>query len=122
MNAVQRLLNESETSTTVRELCAEYRANNRITRDEYEYYDVKRGLRDRKGAGVLCGLTEVSEVNGSRVIDGVKTEIDGVPYLVGHTREYVKAAVPWEESRKGTMGTGVCSRLLTDEILLLSEM
>ena len=30
---VQRLINESETSTTVSELCAEYRANNVISKD-----------------------------------------------------------------------------------------
>ena len=74
--------------------------------------DRKMSLEYRK-----CFLGDKKEV-----LFEEKTEIDGVPYLVGHTREYVKAAVPWEESRKGTMGTGVCSRLLTDEILLLSEM
>ena len=74
--------------------------------------DRKMSLEYRKGF-----LGEKKEV-----LFEEKTVIDGVPYLVGHTREYVKAAVPWEESRKGTMGTGVCSRLLTDEILLLSEM
>ena len=74
--------------------------------------DRKMSLEYRKGF-----LGEKKEV-----LFEEKTEINGVPYLVGHTREYVKAAVPWEENRKGTMGTGVCSRLLTDEILLLSEM
>ena len=50
---------------------------NLIAPELYSEYDVKRGLRDRNGAGVLCGLTEVSEVNGSRTVDGVKTEIEG---------------------------------------------
>ena len=27
----------------------------------YEKYDVKRGLRDVNGNGVVCGLTEISE-------------------------------------------------------------
>jgi citrate synthase len=49
----------------------------------YTTYDVKRGLRDQNGKGVLCGLTEVSEVNGTKVIDGVKTEIDGEFYYRG---------------------------------------
>ena len=30
-----------------------------------------------------------------------KIVIDGTEYLVGHTREYVKAAIPWEEGKKG---------------------
>ena len=29
----------------------------------YEKYDVKRGLRDLNGNGVVCGLTEISEIN-----------------------------------------------------------
>ena len=28
----------------------------------YEKYDVKRGLRDINGNGVVCGLTEISEI------------------------------------------------------------
>ena len=44
---MERLINESASSTTVSELCAEYRANNQITKDEYELYHVKRGLRNR---------------------------------------------------------------------------
>ncbi|MBQ9081862.1 MAG: citrate synthase, partial [Clostridia bacterium] len=56
---------------------------NLIEPELYTKYDVKRGLRDRGGAGVLCGLTEVSEVNGTRMIDGVKTEIDGELFYRG---------------------------------------
>ncbi len=66
----------------------------------YDVYDVKRGLRDRKGAGVLCGLTEVSEVNGSRVIDGVKTEIVGELFYRGvNVRDIVADCV--RENRFG---------------------
>ncbi len=57
--------------------------DNKIEPSLYDTYDVKRGLRDRKGAGVLCGLTEVSEVNGSKIIDGVKTEIEGELFYRG---------------------------------------
>lgn len=32
----------------------------------YEKYDVKRGLRDINGNGVVCGLTEISEIVSSR--------------------------------------------------------
>ncbi len=50
---------------------------NIIDPELYTINDVKRGLRDKDGKGVLCGLTEVSEVNAFRTIDGVKTPIEG---------------------------------------------
>lgn len=62
---------------------AENSAKNVIDPALYGKYDVKRGLRDRNGAGVLCGLTEVSEVNGTKMIDGVKTEIEGELFYRG---------------------------------------
>ena len=36
-----------------------------IDLDKYNKYDVKRGLRDNDGHGVLVGLTEISEINAS---------------------------------------------------------
>ena len=38
----------------------------------YEKYDVKRGLRDLKGQGVLTGLTESSEIISKTVDESVK--------------------------------------------------
>ena len=43
----------------------------------YEQYDVKKGLRDRNGKGVIVGLTSVSEVNGSVEINGEKIPSPG---------------------------------------------
>ena len=48
-----------------------------------------------------------------------KIVIDGTEYLVGHTREYVKAAIPWEEGKKGAMITGIMASMLNDEVFLL---
>ena len=45
--------------------------------DLYEKYDVKKGLRDSKGNGVVVGLTTVSEVNGTNKVDGVKVPCEG---------------------------------------------
>ena len=36
----------------------------------YGKYDVKRGLRDINGKGVLAGLTQVSNVQAVKVVDG----------------------------------------------------
>ena len=77
MSNVQRLINESETSTTVSELCAEYRANNVISKDEYEYFRVKRGLRNQDGTGVMAGLTHVCNVHGYLIDDGDKVPDKG---------------------------------------------
>ena len=38
-----------------------------IDQDLYEKYDVKRGLRDANGRGVLTGLTEISDVVPTRL-------------------------------------------------------
>lgn len=81
---MERLINESASSTTVSELCAEYRANNQITKDEYELYHVKRGLRNRDGTGVMAGLTHVCNVHGYLISDGVKIPDSGPPHIPQH--------------------------------------
>ena len=37
---------------------------------DYTKYDVKRGLRDLNGKGVLAGLTQISNVKATKVVDG----------------------------------------------------
>ena len=74
---MERLINESASSTTVSELCAEYRANNQITKDEYELYHVKRGLRNRDGTGVMAGVTQIGNVMGYYVQDGERIPAPG---------------------------------------------
>lgn len=49
----------------------------------YTKYEVKRGLRDLDGKGVLTGLTEISTINSSRMIDGVSTPIEGELFYRG---------------------------------------
>lgn len=58
-----------------------------IDQNLYQEYDVKRGLRDSTGKGVLTGLTEVSDVSGYRVVDGVKEPADGMLYYQGYDVE-----------------------------------
>lgn len=55
-----------------------------IAPELYEQYDVKRGLRDKNGKGVLCGLTEISEVNSWAVVDGEKRPVPGELYYRGY--------------------------------------
>ena len=57
--------------------------------DLYAEYDVKRGLRDSSGKGVLTGLTEISDVVSFGYIDGEKVPIDGELYYQGVNVEVV---------------------------------
>ena len=50
----------------------------------YLEYDVKRGLRESGGKGVLTGLTEISDVTGFAVRGGKKYPIDGELYYQGY--------------------------------------
>ena len=50
----------------------------------YTEYGVKRGLRDINGKGVLVGITNISEVNSQRVIDGKNVPIPGELYYRGY--------------------------------------
>jgi threonylcarbamoyladenosine tRNA methylthiotransferase MtaB len=45
--------------------------------------------------------------------------IGGQAYMMGHTRQYVKAAIPFEEGLKNTTVKGRLTEKLSDEILLL---
>ncbi len=62
-------------------------ANSEIDPSLYLQYNVKRGLRDATGKGVLTGLTELSEVQGHAMVDGVDTEIEGVLRYRGYAIE-----------------------------------
>jgi citrate synthase len=62
-----------------------------IDQDLYDKYDVKRGLRNNNGTGVLVGLTRVAEVSGYYVEDGVKKAKIGNLYYRGiDIRDVVK--------------------------------
>lgn len=51
--------------------------NDPIDNELYVKYDVKRGLRDSEGKGVLAGLTKIGTVEGFEVVDGKKIAIPG---------------------------------------------
>ncbi|MBP3866976.1 MAG: citrate/2-methylcitrate synthase [Eggerthellaceae bacterium] len=57
---------------------------NSIDPSFYERYDVKRGLRNADGTGVLAGVTNISNVHGYVVSDGVKVADKGSLLLRGY--------------------------------------
>ena len=48
--------------------------------------------------------------------------LDGAAYMTGHTREYVKAAVPCGGAERNTLVTGTADSMLTDEIILCNML
>ncbi|MBP5261593.1 MAG: citrate/2-methylcitrate synthase [Clostridiales bacterium] len=72
----------SKISEDIEEL-SKYCINDKIDLDLYGKYDVKRGLRDLNGKGVLTGLTEVSEIVSSKIVDGQTVQCDGELYYRG---------------------------------------
>ena len=58
-------------------LCEEYKKYNYIDPAYYDKYDVKRGLRNANGSGVMAGLTNICNVHGYVVSDGEKVPAEG---------------------------------------------
>ena len=56
----------------------------RIDPKFYSQYDVKKGLRDLDGRGVLAGLTEISEVKATAEVDGKRVPAPGELYYRGY--------------------------------------
>ena len=69
-------------------LCQEH---SEIDSSLYAKYDVKRGLRDLNGKGVLTGLTEISEIQSSKVVDGKTVPCEGKLFYRGYDVEELVA-------------------------------
>ncbi|MBE6829377.1 MAG: citrate synthase, partial [Ruminococcaceae bacterium] len=61
----------------LKSLCDEFRANNKIPQDKFELYQVKRGLRNPDGTGVMAGLTTICNVHGYLIADGERIPDEG---------------------------------------------
>ena len=55
-----------------------FKAINSIEAAEYEQFDVKRGLRNADGTGVVAGLTNIANVHGYVVSDNEKIADEGL--------------------------------------------
>ena len=58
-------------------LCQEYQRNNHIDPGEFTRWEVKRGLRNADGTGVVAGITEIANVRGYYIQDGEREPMDG---------------------------------------------
>ena len=73
----------SENTTTIQKLADLCVANGQINPELYTKYDVKRGLRDINGKGVLAGLTEISEIRQNKIVDGKTVPCEGKLFYRG---------------------------------------
>ena len=63
------------------------RAHDAIDRRLYDEYGVNCGLRDENGNGVLTGLTNISKIVSSKIVDGKKESCDGQLWYRGYRVE-----------------------------------
>ncbi|MDD3832885.1 MAG: citrate/2-methylcitrate synthase [Oscillospiraceae bacterium] len=64
-------------NSTLTSLCQEFIKNNHIDTAKYEQYEVKRGLRNPDGSGVVAGLTMICNVHGYVINEGEKSPVEG---------------------------------------------
>ncbi|HHT98272.1 MAG TPA: citrate/2-methylcitrate synthase [Clostridiales bacterium] len=76
-------MNYSEITPEIKELAELCKKNNCIQAELYQKYDVKRGLRDVNGKGVLTGLTEICEITSYDEVDGKMIPADGKLFYRG---------------------------------------
>lgn len=78
-------VNSENLEEKINELTEYSRRSGKIDVSLYTEYDVKRGLRDSSGQGVLTGLTEISDVLAFDVDEnGEKYPVDGSLYYQGY--------------------------------------
>ena len=63
------------------------RKNDSIAPRLYDEYGVNKGLRDENGNGVLEGLTNISKITSSKIVDGQKIPCDGELWYRGYRVE-----------------------------------
>ena len=84
----------SDNTPEIVELSKLSEAADQIENDLFIKYDVKRGLRDLNGKGVLTGLTRISEIIAKEVVDGKEIPKDGEIYFRGYdVHNLIDAAV-----------------------------
>lgn len=74
--------------------------NNHIDKEYYEKYQVKRGLRNQDGTGVLAGITNICNVHGYVVSEGEKIPAEGELTFRGYSIRDLVANVQ-KENRFG---------------------
>ncbi|MCR5153258.1 MAG: citrate/2-methylcitrate synthase [Lachnospiraceae bacterium] len=74
-------LKVKEYAESMQDLCVK---NDSIEAGMFEKYGVNLGLRDVNGNGVLTGLTNISQITSSQMIDGRKVPAEGALWYRGY--------------------------------------
>ncbi len=74
----------SQITPYIMELADKGRASDIIDEELFIQYDVKRGLRDLNGKGVLAGLTNISDVRAKKIVDGEEVPCHGELFYRGY--------------------------------------
>ncbi|MBO4954375.1 MAG: citrate/2-methylcitrate synthase [Clostridia bacterium] len=108
-----KTFSEKECNALVSELSVRASGVNHISPDRFTRYNVKRGLRNEDGTGVLTGLTKLGDVHGYVVSEGERVPVDGVLTYRGiDIRDIVENC--WKEKRHGF--DEVCYLLLLGQL------
>ncbi|MBP5793977.1 MAG: citrate synthase, partial [Spirochaetaceae bacterium] len=76
-------------SSFINKLSTLTKTNDPIDPSLYQTYDVKRGLRNTDGRGVLVGLTKIGDVVGYEMVNNQKVAIPGKLYYRGYDVEKI---------------------------------
>lgn len=79
MNSFINPLTDQTTQSLVEELNKSYKINP----DYFNRFNVKRGLRNSDGTGVMAGITKISSVDGYYIEDGERVPKEGHLYFRG---------------------------------------
>lgn len=69
------------------------RTNDAIAPRLYDEYGVNLGLRDENGNGVLTGLTNISKIVSSKIVDGRKISCEGELWYRGYRIEQLLGSI-----------------------------
>ena len=70
-------INSQVSAEDIKELCDQILKYNYINPDDFNRFNVKRGLRNSDGTGVMAGISRVCSVEGYYVSDGERIPKDG---------------------------------------------
>lgn len=80
-------MDETNITLKIEKLAQLCRENCQIDPELYGKYEVKRGLRDISGKGVLTGLTEISEIRSYTIVDSDMVPCEGKLFYRGYDVE-----------------------------------
>lgn len=78
-------------NSAINSLCSECLKHNQISPNLYEKYQVKRGLRNSDGTGVLAGITNICNVHGYIVNEGEREPMKGELIYRGYSIDDIVA-------------------------------